>query len=137
MGERLGRFISNYRVNFFKPDKMNGPIVYSYKPIPWAESMIYDRISDITISMKATDHLKMPELVSSRYVVQMDKKEKERYEGFKKELVLELENGEVTVANAAALSGKLVQMANGAVYSDDLSVVEIHDKKLDALEDMI
>jgi len=137
MGERLGRFISNYRVNFFKPDKMNGPIVYSYKPIPWAESMIYDRISDITISMKATDYLKMPELVSSRYVVQMDKKEKERYEGFKKELVLELENGEVTVANAAALSGKLVQMANGTVYSDDLSVVEIHDKKLDALEDMI
>ena len=137
MGERLGRFISNYRVDYFKPDKMNGPIVYSYKPVPWAESMIYDRISDITISMKATDYLKMPKLVSSRYTVQMDKKEKERYQGFKKELVLELDNGEVTAANAAALSGKLVQMANGAVYSDDLSVVDIHDKKLDVLEDMI
>lgn len=137
MGERLGRFIGGYRVSFFRPDKMNGPIVYSYKPIPGAENMIYNRISDITISMKATDYLKMPELVSSRYEVKMDDKEKQKYVEFKKDLVLEIENGEITAANAASLSGKLSQMANGAVYSDDLSVVEIHDKKLDALEDII
>ena len=99
--------------------------------------MIYNRISDITISMKATDYLKMPELVSSRYEVQMDDKEKQKYEEFKKDLVLEIEDGEVTVANAASLSGKLSQMANGAVYSDDLTVMQIHDRKLDALEDII
>ena len=137
MGERLGRFIGAYRANFFRPDKMNGPIVYSYKPIPGAENMIYNRISDITISMKATDYLKMPELISSRYEVQMDDKEKQKYEEFKKDLVLEIEDGEITAANAASLSGKLSQMANGAVYSDDLSVMQIHDRKLDALEDII
>lgn len=137
MGERLGRFIGAYRANFFRPDKMNGPIVYSYKPIPGAESMIYNRIFDITISMKATDYLKMPELISSRYEVQMDDKEKQKYEEFKKDLVLEIEDGEITAANAASLSGKLSQMANGAVYSDDLSVMQIHDRKLDALEDII
>lgn len=137
MGERLGRFIGAYRANFFRPDKMNGPIVYSYKSIPGAESMIYNRISDITISMKATDYLKMPELVSSRYEVQMDDAEKQKYEEFKKDLVLEIEDGEITAANAASLSGKLSQMANGAVYSDDLAVMQIHDKKLDALEDII
>lgn len=137
MGERLGRFIGAYRANFFRPDKMNGPIVYSYKPIPGAESMIYNRISDITISMKATDYLKMPELVSSRYEVQMDDVEKQKYEEFKKDLVLEIEDGEITAANAASLSGKLSQMANGAVYSDDLAVMQIHDRKLDALEDII
>ena len=95
MGERLGRFIGAYRANFFRPDKMNGPIVYSYKPIPGAETMIYNRISDITISMKATDYLKMPELVSSRYEVQMDDVEKQKYEEFKKDLVLEIEDGEI------------------------------------------
>ena len=137
MGERLGRFIGAYRANFFRPDKMNGPIVYSYKPIPGAESMIYNRISDITISMKATDYLKMPELVSSRHEVQMDDAEKQKYEEFKKDLVLEIEDGEITAANAASLSGKLSQMANGAVYSDDLTVMQIHDRKLDALEDII
>lgn len=137
MGERLGRFIGAYRANFFRPHKMNGPIVYSYKPIPGAEGMIYNRISDITISMKATDYLKMPELVSSRYEVQMDDKEKQKYEEFKKDLVLEIEEGEITAANAASLSGKLSQMANGAVYSDDLAVMQIHDRKLDALEDII
>lgn len=137
MGERLGRFIGAYRANFFRPDKMNGPIVYSYKPIPGAESMIYNRISDITISMKATDYLKMPELISSRYEVQMDDKEKQKYEEFKKDLVLEIEDGEITAANAASHSGKLSQMANGAVYCDNLTVMQIHDRKLDALEDII
>lgn len=123
MGKRLGRFIGAYRANFFRPDKMNGPIVYGYKPIPGAESMIFNRISDITISMKATDYLKMPELISSRYEVQMDDAEKQKYEKFKKDLVLEIEDGEITAANAASLSGKLSQMANGAVYSDVLAVM--------------
>ena len=137
MGERLGRFISQYRDAYFQPDKRNGMIIYSYKPLPYAEQQIYDRISDITISMKATDHLKMPELISSEYTVQLTEKQKEKYEKLKKELVLTSDDNEVTAANAAALSNKLSQMASGAVYSDDGSIVEVHDGKLDALEDII
>lgn len=137
MGERLGRFISQYRDAYFQPDKRNGMIIYSYKPLPYAEQQIYDRISDITISMKATDHLKMPELISSEYTVQLTEKQKEKYEKLKKELVLTSDDNEVTAANAAALSNKLSQMASGAVYSDDGSIIKVHDGKLDALEDII
>ena len=120
MGERLGRFIGQYRNAYFKPDRCNGNIVYSYKLLPGAEEEIYRKISDITISMKSTDLLQMPELVNSEYAVALDEKEREKYELLKKDLILPLiEGGEITAANAAALSGKLVQMANGAVYSDD------------------
>ena len=138
MGERLGRFIGQYRNSYFKPDRCNGNIVYSYKLLPGAEEEIYHKISDITISMKSTDLLQMPELVNSEYTVTLDEKEKEKYELLKKDLILPLTEGsEITAANAAALSGKLVQMANGAVYADDGEVISIHDKKLDALEDII
>ena len=138
MGERLGRFITQYRNAFFIPDRMNGQVVYSYKPRPFAEEEIYRRIGDITISMKALDHLKMPELIENRYPVYMDDGEKQQYESMKKDLILPyLENEAITAANAAALSGKLCQMANGAVYSDEGSVAHIHDRKLDALEDII
>ena len=137
MGQRLGRFIWQYRTSYFKPDKVNGPIVYIYKPLPDAEKQIYGKISDITISMKSTDHLKMPELVSTRHTVYLSEDERKRYEDLNAELILQLPEGEVTAANAAALSNKLSQMANGAVYSDDESVVKIHDRKLDALEDII
>lgn len=137
MGERLGRFISQYRVNYFKPDRMNGPIVYTYKLLPGAEERIYDRISDITISMKATDYLDMPELLSTEYKVYLDEDEREKYEEMKDELVLQLPGGEITAANAAALSGKLSQLANGAIYDDDGSVNAFHARKLDALEDLI
>lgn len=137
MGERLGRFISQYRVDYFVPDQMNGPIVYSYALRPGAESMIYNRISDITISMKGTDHLQLPELINSEYRVYMDEEERERYETMARHLVLELPGGEVTAANAAVLSGKLMQMANGAVYSDGGGMESIHERKLEALEDLI
>ena len=138
MGERLGRFITQYRNAFFIPDRMNGQVVYSYKLRPFAEEEIYRRIGDITISMKALDHLKMPELIENRYPVYMDDGEKQQYESMKKNLILPyLENEAITAANAAALSGKLCQMANGAVYSDEGSVAHIHDRKLDALEDII
>lgn len=137
MGERLYRFIGQYRNEFFKPDRRNGNIVYSYKALPGAEKEIYDRISDITISMKAVDHLKMPELISTEYPVTLDEQERQRYDDMKKDLILALPEHEITAANAAALSNKLSQMANGAVYADDESVVHIHDRKLDALEDII
>lgn len=137
MGERLGRFIGQYRNAYFQPDKRNGMVIYSYKPLPDTEQRIYDKISDITISMKATDHLTMPELLCTEYTVQFSDKEREKYDRLKKDLVLSTEDNEVTAANAASLSNKLSQMANGAVYSNDESVIEIHDRKLDALEDII
>ena len=137
MGVRLGRVIGQYRNAYFTPDKMNGPIVYSYKPLPSAEKIIYEKISDITISMKATDHLKMPELIECETVVQMSEKEKKSYTTLKKELVLSIPDGEITAANAASLSNKLSQMANGAIYLEDKEFVTIHDRKLDALEDLI
>ena len=136
-GKRLGKFITAYRTNYFKPDKQNGQIVYSYKPLPGAEDAIYSAISDITISMRSRDHLKMPELINSEYRVKLSDTERETYEALKKELILELPEGEITAINAAALSGKLCQMANGAVYTDDHAIIRIHDRKLDALEDII
>ncbi|WP_292106513.1 DEAD/DEAH box helicase [Megasphaera sp.] len=137
MGERLGRYISQYRNLYFKPDKRNGMVVYSYKPLPGAEEAIYHQIADITVSMKANDYLKMPELVSVTKEVTLSEKEQKRYEELKKSLVLDLPDGEVTAANAASLTMKLSQIANGAIYTDDKDVVTIHDRKLDALEDLV
>ena len=138
MGARLGRFITQYRNAYFVPDRMNGQIVYSYALRPEAEEQIYDKISDITISMKALDYLQMPELVETRYPVYMDEKEDAQYEQLKTDMILAYkEDDDITAANAAALSGKLCQMANGAVYSESGEAVHIHDRKLDALEDII
>ena len=137
MGERLGRFIGQYRTSYFRPDKQNGQVVFSYKPLPGAEKQIYDKISDITISMKSTDHLQMPELINSRYTVYLSEKEDSHYADLKKDLVLQLPDGNITAANAASLSGKLCQMANGAIYTDTGEVIAIHERKLDALEDII
>lgn len=137
MGHRLGRFITQYRNNYFIPDKRNGQIIYSYKPLPYAEEAIYKQISDITISMKSTDYLQMPELVSSQYEVQLSEDERERYEQLKAEFVLNISNEEITAANAASLTGKLVQLANGAIYTDSGDIMEFHNSKLDALEDLI
>ena len=137
MGQRLGRFIGQYRLNYFRPDKVNGNIVYSYKLLPGAEEKIYEKIQDITISMKAVDFLDMPELISNEYPVYLDADEMEKYESLKKDLILSTPEHEVTAANAASLVNKLSQMANGAVYTDDENTVTFHDKKLDALEDII
>lgn len=137
MGQRLGRFIGQYRTAYFQPDKRNGQVVFSYKPLPGAEQQIYRKISDITISMKSTDHLQMPELVESRYTVYLSEEERKRYVALKEDLVLQLPDGEITAANAASLSGKLSQMANGAVYTDAGETISIHDRKLDVLEDII
>ena len=137
MGKRLGYFIGQYRNTYFKPDKMNGPIVYSYKPLPNAENAIYEKISDITVSMKANEYLKMPELLTSNYVVELSNSEKKQYDKMKKSLVLEITDGEITASNAASLSNKLCQLSNGAIYDDEQNIVEIHDRKLETLEDII
>lgn len=137
MGERLGRFIGQYRNTYFSPDKRNGQVIYSYKPLPFAVKEIYNKISDITISMKAKDYLKMPELIINNIEVEMSCREMKLYNKLKSDMVLDIDGKELDAPNAAALSNKLLQMANGAVYDDEKAVVEIHDKKLDALEDLI
>jgi len=137
MGQRLGRFVTGYRERFFQPDKRNREIVYSYKLREGAEQQIYNLISDICISMKATDHLKMPELITNRVVVAMNDKERRLYDTLRKDMILKLKDGEIDAVNAAALSGKLLQMANGAVYDSEGKALTIHDRKLDALEDLI
>lgn len=136
-GKRLGRFITEYRNRYFMPDKRNGVIIYSYKLLPFAEEAIYEKISDITISMKAKDHLKMPELISSEYKVYMNDTEKTQYELLKHDLVVNLDEDDITAVNAAVLSNKLCQMANGAIYTDKKIIQNIHDRKLDALEDIV
>ena len=137
MGERLGRFITQYRNTYFQPDKRNGQVIFSYKPLPFAEEAIYKQISDITISMKSTDHLDMPELISTEYPVSLSETEKRDYKKLKEDLVLTLSESEITTANAASLSNKLCQMANGAIYDDDGTIRPVHDRKLDALEDLL
>lgn len=136
-GKRLGRFITNYRDQYFRPDKRNGQVVFSYKPLPFAEDAIYDKISDITISMKANDYLNMPELISNHVEVEMSEKEMKVYQELNQELVITLGDEDVTASNAASLSNKLTQMANGAIYLDNHESAIIHDRKLDALEDLI
>jgi SNF2 family DNA or RNA helicase len=137
MGKRLGRYIGQYRRNFFIPDKRNQQIVFSYKPMAGAEESIYKLISDITISMKSVDYLKMPECVMNKVSVCMNEEEKGKYETLRKEMVLSLDGTDIDAVNAATLSNKLLQMANGAVYDEDKKAVTIHDRKLDALEDLI
>ena len=136
-GSRLGRFITRYREEYFIPDKRNGMVVFSYKPQCGAEARIYSKISDITISMKAIDHLKMPDLIEVERQVELDDHELGLYKELVEEMVLELKDKEITSANAAVLTGKLLQIANGAIYTDSGEMVEIHDRKLDELEDII
>ena len=137
MGKRLGRFIGQYRETYFVPDKRNQQMVFSYKPRPGAEEEIYRQIADVTISMKAQDFLEMPERVENEVTVSLSEKERERYERMKAEMVVELGGKEIDAVSAAALSNKLLQMANGAVYDEDGKAITLHSRKLDALEDII
>lgn len=136
-GERLGRYISHYRNTYFVPDKRNGIIIYSYKPQANAEERIYKAIEDITISMKASDYLKLPKCVMNEVEVTLDDKEKKIYDTLKEEMIVSLKDTEIDAINAASLSNKLLQMANGTVYDENKNAHVIHSKKLDALEDLI
>lgn len=132
-GERLGKRIGQYRDAYFTPD-WNG---FTYSPRPGAEKEIYGKIADISISMKTTDHLKMPELVSVSDPVIMSEAEIKAYRKLEKEYTLPLLHDDVTAANAAVLCGKLVQLASGCVYDDGGTPTIIHNRKLDALEDLL
>ena len=137
LGQRLGRYITHYRNTYFTPDKRNAQVIFSYKALPGAEDKIYKQISDITISMKSIDYLKMPECIVNEVSVSLNEKEWNIYSKFKDEMVTKLGDEEIDAVNAAVLSGKLLQMANGAVYDSENKTHIIHDKKLDALEDLI
>lgn len=137
LGERLGRYISHYRNNYFMPDKRNAQMVFSYKPRSGAEDAIYKQIGDITISMKSADYLKMPECVMNEVPVFLSDTERHVYDKLCANMVVELKDKEIDAANAAALSGKLLQMANGAVYDENSIATNLHERKLDALEDLI
>lgn len=136
-GKRLGYYISVYRTKYFLPDKTNGQIVYSYKLRQGADQKIYDAIADMTISMKGTDYLKMPELIRSEYPVYLDADEMDTYQELKKEFCIFAGRERISAENAAVLSGKLTQLANGAIYNDMGEVEYLHSRKLDALEDII
>ncbi|MEG2344204.1 MAG: DEAD/DEAH box helicase [Acidaminococcaceae bacterium] len=137
LGERLGRYITHYRNNYFLPDKRNAQMVFSYKPRSGAEDAIYKKIGDITISMKSADYLQMPECVMNEVPVYLSDTERSVYEKLCANMVVELKDKEIDAANAAALSGKLLQMANGAVYDENSIATNLHERKLDALEDLI
>ena len=137
LGERLGRYITHYRNEYFLPDKRNGAVIFSYKPQPNAEERIYRRLADMTISMKSTEYLKMPELILNELEINLDEKDQMKYKKFKKEMVMTIQEKEIDAINAASLSNKLIQLANGSIYDDDKKFYEIHNKKLDKLEEII
>ena len=138
-GQRLGKFIGRFRDAYFKPGSMNPGtgIVYSYVPRPGAEQQIYERISDITISMKALDYLHLPECIFVDHEVEMSSSERKLYDRLEKDLIIPLEDGDIDAANAAALSNKLLQMSNGAVYDENGETRIIHSRKLEMLEDLV
>lgn len=137
MGKRLGYYMKNYIDEYFLPNQRNGYRIFNYRPRAYAEKQIYKKIADITISMKSVDYLRMPELISREYKVHLSRTERKQYDDFRGRLVLTLAEGEVTASNATVLCNKLSQLANGAIYADDGTTIRIHDKKLDALEDII
>ncbi|MEW6905511.1 SNF2-related protein [Trueperella pyogenes] len=136
-GNRLGFYISHYRSRYFTPDKRNGAQVYSYKLLPGAQEQIYEAIADMTVSMKTSDHLQLPELTSTHVQVELDENERQVYERLRDEMVVELGDEIIDAASAAALSGKLLQLASGAIYNPAKETVEVHERKLDALEDLV
>ncbi|WP_194949868.1 DEAD/DEAH box helicase [Actinomyces trachealis] len=136
-GQRLGRYISHYRTRWFTPDKRNASQVFSYKPLPGAEEQIHAAIADITVSMKSMDYLDMPPVTYTRHGIHLSATEQRTYDQLVRDMVVDLDGKVVDAANAAALSGKLLQLASGAVYDEHGETVTVHERKLDALEDLI
>lgn len=142
-GTRLEKTITAFRNKYFRPDKSNGHVVFSYKPLTDSEELIHKKIDDICISMKANDFLDMPERTDNYIKLEMPSDLKKQYDNFEKEKILELlqtdnhDSVEISVANAAALSNKLLQFANGALYDSERNVHEIHQLKIDALKEII
>jgi len=136
-GKRLGKTISSYRADFFTPDRMNGHIVYSYKPRHGAEDFIYSLLSGLCVSMKTGDFLQMPERLERDVKVHLPQEAKESYKEMEREMVTKLEDKTIDAVNAAVLTNKLIQMASGSVYDEGGNPVEVHTAKINALEDLI
>lgn len=140
-GERLEKTVSAYRSRYFTPGKTNGYVTYSYNLIKDSDKLIHDRIKDICISMKAEDYLTMPPVTNNYIQVVMSDKLKKEYHDFEKnnliQILSESEDTVISAVNAAALSNKLLQFANGAIYDEDKKVHKIHDLKLDALSEIL
>lgn len=137
-GERLGKFITHYRENYFNPDKRDSQRIFSYKPKESAVEAIKNKISDICISLSAKDYLQMPEKVVDNRYIKLDSKAQKQYKEFEKDMFLQIDEDEIDVTAAAALSNKLLQFCNGAVYKEDgKEYVEIHNCKIEALLELI
>lgn len=140
-GERLGKFITHYRNDFFVPGKRNGPVVYSYNLQKNGEERIYDKIKDICLSMRAKDYLSLPGKMVNTIKLSMPPELQKKYDSFEKEQVLSLmsdgEEKEISAINAAALSTKLLQYANGAIYDESGNAEEIHQLKIDAVKEIV
>lgn len=138
MGERLEKTITAYRSKYFRPGRTNGQVVFDYKPNAGSDEIIYKKISDICISMKAKDYLSLPDLIEVPQDIHLPPAKKKQYDEFEKEQVLSLQDeGDISAVSAAALSNKLSQYANGAIYDEDKQVHELHEVKLDALEEIV
>lgn len=137
-GQRLGRFITHYRDQYFLPDKRSGQVIYSWKLRPGADQAIYDNIADITVSMRTTDYLTLPGVTRQHIEVHLAPKEQKMIDTLKRDLVLDLGADTIDAANAATLSLKLQQLAGGAIYNEDgTAVIEVHDQKLKALTELV
>lgn len=136
MGERLGKTLGGYRGRYFVPDKRSRSVVFSYKPRAEAEELIYQKLSDLCVSMKAVDYIKMPERIDNFLEVRLSEKEAAIYRQLERDALLPFADGDIDAASAAVLAGKLLQMANGAVYDENGAVKHIHQRKLEALEDL-
>ncbi|MCQ4638663.1 SNF2-related protein, partial [Anaerovorax odorimutans] len=123
-GQRLGKRITHYRERYFDPDARDRDHVFSYAPKPGADEAIHRLIGDICISMSAKDYLQLPDLVEDIVPVALDSKAAKAYEEFEKNLLVEIDDELLDAGSAAVLSGKLLQMANGAVYNEDKQPVE-------------
>lgn len=136
-GERLGKYITHYRDQYFLPDKRSGQVIYSWKLRPGADQAIYDNIADITVSMHTTDYLTLPEVTHQHITVTLTRKERQAIDTLKRDLVIDLDGETIDAANAATLSNKLQQLAGGAIYTEAGDVIEVHDQKLRALAELV
>ena len=136
-GARLGNSIGGYRDRFFNPGRRNGYTIFNWVPKSGADKKIQELLSDLCISMTAEDYLTMPDMIVNDIPVRMTEQETEKYRELEREQVMELDGKELTAFDAAAIWGKLLQLANGAAYDENHDVVDFHNQKLEALEEIV
>ena len=136
-GERLGKFISHYRERYFDPGQRDRNVIFKYDIKEGAAESIQEKISDICISMKAEDYLQLPDITFNNVPVVLDSKDMKEYEELEKKMILELEDKTIDVTSAAALSNKLMQLANGAIYDENRGIHEVHNCKIEAFMELI